>query len=233
LIAAAGSVARLALENERLQAELRAQLTELRASRARIVHATDAERRRLERDLHDGVHQRVLGLALVLQLLQPRIDEASEAAELLGDAERELQAAVRDLREFARGIHPAILSDQGLAAAARTLAIRSPIPVDVNAAEERLPAAVETAAYFTIAEGLANIAKYSQSSVGTARRSLRWVTTESEARTSGVARGCAGSRTASPRSTARSGWTALPGRARASSRRSHARSDRRRLGARA
>jgi signal transduction histidine kinase len=162
LIAAAGSVARLALENERLQAELRAQLTELRASRARIVHATDAERRRLERDLHDGVQQRLLGLALVLQLLQPRIDEASEAAELLGDAERELQAAVRDLREFARGIHPAILSDQGLAAAARTLAIRSPIPVDVNAAEERLPAAVETAAYFTIAEGLANIAKYSQ-----------------------------------------------------------------------
>jgi signal transduction histidine kinase len=171
LIAAAGSVARLALENERLQAELRAQLAELRASRARIVHATDAERRRLERDLHDGVQQRLLGLALVLQLLQPRIEGASEAAELLGDAERELQAAVRDLREFARGIHPAILSDQGLAAAARTLAVRSPVPVDVHAAEERLPAAVETAAYFTIAEGLANIAKYSKAS-------RAWVTVE-------------------------------------------------------
>jgi signal transduction histidine kinase len=171
MIAAAGSVARLALENERLQAELRAQLTELRASRARIVHATDAERRRLERDLHDGVQQRLLGLALVLQLLNPRIDEGSEAAELLGDAERELQAAVRDLREFARGIHPAILGDQGLAAAARTLAVRSPIPVDVRADDERLPAAVETAAYFLIAEGLANVAKYSKAS-------RAWVTVE-------------------------------------------------------
>jgi signal transduction histidine kinase len=171
LIAAAGSVARLALENERLQAELRAQLAELRASRARIVHATDAERRRLERDLHDGVQQRLLGLALVLQLLHPRVDEGSEASELLGDAERELQAAVRDLREFARGIHPAILSDQGLAAAARTLAVRSPIPVDVRADDERLPAAVETAAYFLIAEGLANVAKYSKAS-------RAWVTVE-------------------------------------------------------
>jgi signal transduction histidine kinase len=171
LITAAGSVARLALENERLQAELRAQLAELRASRARIVHATDAERRRLERDLHDGVQQRLLGLSLVLQLLRPRVDEGGEAVELLGDAERELQAAVRDLREFARGIHPAILSDQGLAAAARTLAVRSPIPVDIHAVEERLPAAVESAAYFTIAEGLANIAKYS-------RASHAWVTVE-------------------------------------------------------
>ena len=171
MIAAAGSVARLALENERLQAALRAQLAELRASRARIVHATDAERRRLERDLHDGVQQRLLGIALALKLLEPRVEEASEASELLADAERELQAAVRDLREFARGIHPAILSDQGLAAAARTLAVRSPVPVDVRAADERLPAAVETAAYFMIAEGLANIAKYSKASKA-------WVTVE-------------------------------------------------------
>jgi signal transduction histidine kinase len=135
------------------------------------VHATDAERRRLERDLHDGVQQRLLGLSLVLQLLQLRVAEGSEAAELLGDAEQELQAAVRDLREFARGIHPAILSDQGLSAAARTLAVRSPVPVDVAAGDERLPAAVETAAYFMIAEGLANIAKYSKAS-------RAWVTVE-------------------------------------------------------
>jgi signal transduction histidine kinase len=171
LIHAAGSVARLALENERLHAELRLQLAELRASRTRIVRATDAERRRLERDLHDGVQQRLLGLALVLQMLETRVDERGEALELVGEAETELKAAVRELREFARGIHPAVLSDQGLAAATRTLAVRSPIPVEIDATAERLPAVVETAAYFTIAECLANVAKY-------AKATRAWVTVQ-------------------------------------------------------
>jgi signal transduction histidine kinase len=160
LLEAACAAARLALENERLQAELRAQLTELRASRARIVRTADDERRRLERDLHDGVQQRLLGVSLALQLLRPRIEPHGEAEEFLGEAEAELQAAVRELREFARGIHPAILGDQGLLAAARALAQRSPVPVDVDGAEERLPPPVETAAYFLIAECLANVAKY-------------------------------------------------------------------------
>ena len=171
LVEAAGSVARLALENERLQAELRAQLAELRASRARIVRTAADERRRLERDLHDGVQQRLLGVGLALQLLRPRIEPHGVAEEVLGEAEAELQAAVRELREFAHGIHPAILSDQGLLAAARALAVRSPMPVEVDGADDRLPPAVETAAYFLIAECLANVAKY-------ARASHAWVRVE-------------------------------------------------------
>lgn len=171
LIEAAGSVARLALENERLHAELRLQLAELRASRGRLVRAADTERRRLERDLHDGVQQRLLGLGLVLQMLRARVDRANGAGELVVEAERELRHAVRELREFARGIHPAILSDQGLEAAVHALALRSPVPVDIDATTERLPPVIETAAYFTIAESLANVAKY-------ARASRAWVTVE-------------------------------------------------------
>jgi signal transduction histidine kinase len=171
LIEAAGSVARLALENERLHAELRLQLAELRASRGRLVRAADTERRRLERDLHDGVQQRLLGLGLVLQMLRTRVNGTDGAGELVGEAERELRHAVRELREFARGIHPAILGDQGLDAAVHALAQRSPVPVDIDATTERLPPVIETAAYFTIAESLANVAKY-------ARATRAWVTVE-------------------------------------------------------
>jgi len=171
LIEAAGSVARLALENERLHAELRLQLAELRASRGRLVRAADTERRRLERDLHDGVQQRLLGLGLVLQMLRTRVDGTDGAGELVAEAECELRHAVRELREFARGIHPAILGDQGLDAAVHALAQRSPVPVDIDATTERLPPVIETAAYFTIAESLANVAKY-------ARATRAWVTVE-------------------------------------------------------
>jgi signal transduction histidine kinase len=148
----------LALENERLQAELRAQLNELRESRARIVRTADEERRRLERDLHDGAQQRLLGLGMALQLLRPHVDSSGE--ELLVETEQELQMALAELRELARGIHPAVLTDQGLDAAVRTLAARAPVPVTVKSDSERLPAHVETAAYFVVAEALANIAKY-------------------------------------------------------------------------
>src|SRR6185369_13289606 len=103
LLEAAGSAARLALENERLQAQLRAQLVELRESRARIVKAGDEERRRLERDLHDGAQQRLLSLGMGLQLLHGHVDDASE--ELLDENERELQHALKELRELAHGIH--------------------------------------------------------------------------------------------------------------------------------
>jgi signal transduction histidine kinase len=156
LLEAAGSAARLALENTRLQAELRAQLAELRSSRARIVEAADAERRRLERDLHDGAQQRLLALGLALQLLRER----NADPELLGQAEAELQTALHELRDLARGIHPTILTEQGLGAAVRSLADRAPIPVEVDAGDERYPAAIETAAYFVVAEALNNIAKH-------------------------------------------------------------------------
>jgi signal transduction histidine kinase len=159
LLEAAGSAARFALENERLQAELRAQLEELRESRARIVRAGDEERRRLERDLHDGAQQRLLALGMALQLMRPHVtDEEGDA--LLEQTEAELQEALAELRELARGIHPAVLTDQGLDEAIRTLARRAPVPVDVLACGERLPGHVETAAYFVVAEGLANLTKY-------------------------------------------------------------------------
>jgi signal transduction histidine kinase len=156
LLEAAGSAARLALENARLQAELRTQLEELRASRKRIVEAGDAERRRLERDLHDGAQQRLLALGLVLQLLQ----DGSSDQELLAQAESELHTALRELRDLARGIHPTILSEQGLVPALRSLTDRAPLPVRLQAHDERYPPSVEAAIYFVVAEALANIAKH-------------------------------------------------------------------------
>jgi len=170
LLEAVGSAARFALENERLQAELRAQLAELRESRARIVRAGDEERRRLERDLHDGAQQRLLGIGMALQLLQTARDGDRE--QLLAETEVEVQAALAELRELARGIHPAVLTDHGLGPAVRTLAERSPVPVDVGASDERLPGEVETAVYFIVAEALANVAKHahaSRASVSVAR----------------------------------------------------------------
>jgi signal transduction histidine kinase len=166
LLAAAGAAARLALENERLQAELRAQLAELRASRARIVSAGDEERRRLERDLHDGAQQRLLSLGLALQLARAKVGpESNGAAELLADADVELRSALDELRELAQGIHPATLTEQGLGAALRSLAERSPVPVVIaDLPEVRLAPAAEAAAYFLVSEALANVAKHAHAS---------------------------------------------------------------------
>jgi signal transduction histidine kinase len=166
LLTSAGAAARLALENERLQAELRAQLAELRASRARIVTAGDEERRRLERDLHDGAQQRLLSLGLALQLARAKLGpEGNGSEELLAEADAELRAALDELRELARGIHPAVLTEQGLGPALRSLAARSPVPVTISAAPEgRLPAPTEAAAYFLVSEALANVAKYAEAS---------------------------------------------------------------------
>ncbi len=134
----------------------------------------DAERRRLERDLHDGAQQRLLALGLALQLARAELPEGTASAdELLADAEQELQEALHELRELARGIHPAILTDGGLTPALRTLAERTPIPVSVVGTEGRLPPAVETATYFIVSEALTNVVKHAQASrasvvVGTA-----------------------------------------------------------------
>jgi signal transduction histidine kinase len=166
LLRSAGAAARLALENERLQAELRAQLSELRASRARILSAGDKERRRLERDLHDGAQQRLLSLGLALQLVRAGLGpEANGAATLLGEAEAELAAALEELRQLAQGIHPAVLTEHGLAPALKTLAARSSLPVELQRVpDERLPAPVEAAAYFVVSEALANVAKHARAS---------------------------------------------------------------------
>jgi signal transduction histidine kinase len=166
LLEAVGAAARLAVENSRLQAELRAQLAEVRASRARLIAAGDAERRRIERDLHDGAQQRLLGIRLALRLARGRVgQDDDEVRELLAEADGELMAGLDELRSLARGIHPAVLTDEGLAAALGSLARRAPVPVEIHAElSERLPAPVEAAAYFVASEGLANVAKHAHAS---------------------------------------------------------------------
>ena len=166
LVATVGAAASLALENERLNVELRARVEELRASRARIVQAADDERRRLERDLHDGAQQRLVSLALDLRLASAKLDSDPAAAkELLEESATELGEATTELRELARGLHPAVLSDRGLRPALEALASRAPLPVDLDGPPaERLPAAVESASYFVVAEALTNVARYARAS---------------------------------------------------------------------
>jgi signal transduction histidine kinase len=154
---ALGSTARLAVENEALRAEALAQLEELKASRARIVEAGDATRRRLERNLHDGAQQRLLALSYDLRLAQAgaHADHDEALVGLLDMAGGETASALEELRELAQGIHPAILSEAGLAPALQTLADEAPLPVEIrNVAPERQPAAVETTAYVTVTDAI-------------------------------------------------------------------------------
>lgn len=165
LVRAAGAAARLALENARLQAETRVQLEQVKESRVRIVAAADEERKRIERDLHDGAQQRLAALALQLRTAQRRLDsrEADPAVEaLLESAVLELQAANEELRELVRGVYPAILTEEGLAAALESLALRNPFPIELDVLEGRLPPRVEATAYFVTCEGLANVTKHAQ-----------------------------------------------------------------------
>jgi signal transduction histidine kinase len=164
LVHAVGAAAALTLENERLDAELRAHVAELRASRSRIVTAGYAERRRLERDLHDGAQQRLMALGINLRMARNQLEsDAQQAGALIDASLEELNAATAELRELARGIHPATLTDRGLAAALGGLAGRSPVPVElVEAPHERLPAPVESAVYFVVAEALTNVARYAK-----------------------------------------------------------------------
>jgi signal transduction histidine kinase len=164
LVRAVGATAALTLENERLDAELRAHVDELRASRARIITAGYTERQRLERDLHDGAQQRLMALGINLRLARDLVTSDTRAAGTLLDASlEELNQATRELRELARGIHPAVLTDRGLDAALNGLAGRSPVPVElVQTLDERLPSSVESAVYFVVAEALTNVARYAQ-----------------------------------------------------------------------
>jgi signal transduction histidine kinase len=171
LLRSVAAAAGLAMANERLQAQLHARVQELRASRARIVEAGTHERRRLERNLHDGAQQRLVALSLTLRLAQARLRTEPDVADaLLGGAQDELNLALGELRELARGIHPAILSDRGLGAALEALAGRAPIPVELaELPPEPLPEPIEAAAYFLVAEALTNVVKYARASQATVR----------------------------------------------------------------
>jgi signal transduction histidine kinase len=163
MVEAVRAAATMALDNERLLQESEARLAEVQASRQRIVAAGDAERRRLERDLHDGAQQRLVAIALQLRMIQADIRRDPAAAEqLVTAASGQLAASLEELRELARGIHPAAL-DHGLASALDSLASRSTVPTAVSCdAPEHLPQAVELAAYFVACEALANVGKYAQ-----------------------------------------------------------------------
>ncbi len=166
LVQAAAAAASLALDNERLKADLRARVEDLRVSRVRIVEAGDAARRRIERDLHDGAQQQLVSLALDLRLLKARLRDA-EAASVVDDLAEKLGVALAELRELARGIHPVVLTAQGLGPAVRSVAARTAVPVDVRVdlgEDERLSPPIEAAAYFLVAEALTNVVRYAGAS---------------------------------------------------------------------
>jgi signal transduction histidine kinase len=152
-------------EHRRARA-LHARVDDLRTARQRIIAAADAERRRIERDLHDGAQQRMVAVAVTLGLAEARFASDPESAfKLIAQAREEAQAAVKELRELARGIHPAVLSDRGLGAALEALAARAPVPVEVSGVPESpLAHEIEACAYFVTAEALTNVAKYAHAS---------------------------------------------------------------------
>jgi signal transduction histidine kinase len=149
--------------------ELTAQVSELEDARSRIIAAADAERRRIERDLHDGAQQRLVALSLTLRMAESRAQKGDpEAQELIRSAGEEAGLALKELRDLARGIHPAILTNRGLAAALDDLAARATVPVEVvDSPRERLPDQIEAAAYFVVSECLANVGKHAQASSAT------------------------------------------------------------------
>jgi signal transduction histidine kinase len=165
LVEATVGAARLAIVNGRLRAEVQAQLAEVFASRKRIVEAADRARRKVERDLHDGAQQRLVGLSLGLRLLEDQIEGDPGLTDQIEGLQDELRGALAELRELARGLHPTILTEEGLGAAIEALAERAPFPVSVVFADEdRYPPPIEATAYFLVAEALTNVAKYAGAS---------------------------------------------------------------------
>jgi signal transduction histidine kinase len=143
---------------------------EIRASRARIVQAADDARRKLERNLHDGAQQRLVSLSLSLRLAEAKLaSDPKQAGEILAGARDELAFAVDELRELARGIHPAVLTERGLAAALEGVVARTPLPVELELPGLRLPDQVEAAAYYVVSEALTNVAKYAGASAAHVR----------------------------------------------------------------
>ena len=137
---------------------------ELKASRTRIVAAEDEARRQLERNLHDGAQQRLVALSVALRLAQGKLADPEAAGEILDRAGDELARALEELRELARGIHPAVLTDRGLGAALRSLAERAPIPVELSTLDRRLPVHIEAAAYYVVSEAVTNVVKHARAS---------------------------------------------------------------------
>jgi signal transduction histidine kinase len=173
LVEAVAATAAIALDDARLHAESEGRLAELRASRERLVAAGDAERRRLERNLHDGAQQRLVSVALQLRMIQSRVREDPALEQLVSAATDEVSQSLEELRELARGIHPAVLN-HGLQAALKSLATRASVPTSVSfESPARLPEPVELAAYFVACEALANIAKYAHATQATVRVSRR------------------------------------------------------------
>jgi signal transduction histidine kinase len=168
LLAAVTAAAEIALENARLHVELRGRLQELRGSRARIVDVANKERQRLERNLHDGAQQRLVALSLELSLLGGDLSSDKGAQERLDRAQRQIAVSLAELREIARGIHPAVLSAHGLAVALEQLAALAPVRVRLAVETGgRLPEALEVAAYYLVCESLANVGKYAQAASAT------------------------------------------------------------------
>jgi signal transduction histidine kinase len=166
-----GSVAAalsLSLENTQLHIELRARLEELRGSRARILESAQRERRRLERNLHDGAQQRLVALSLDLGQLKEQLEGDRAARERIDRAQDEVAASLHELREIARGIHPAVVTGHGLAVALEQLAVRAAVPIRLTVGiRGRLPEAIEVASYYVVAESLTNVGKYAQASEAT------------------------------------------------------------------
>jgi signal transduction histidine kinase len=156
---------RIAMERDRLHRDLARKIDELKASRARLVKVADEERRRLERNLHDGAQQRLTVVLLALRRLEQRVDEDPELASIVTSARQELQEAIGDLRELARGLHPPRLAQYGLGAAVRAAAIRSSIPIELDLKfDEELPHEIAVGAYYVCAEAVTNTVKHAQAS---------------------------------------------------------------------
>jgi len=165
LLEAVTAAAGFALENARLHAELRARVEELKGSRARIIEAAQTERQRLERDLHDGAQQRLVALSLELGLLEQQFEADANARAMLDQTRREVAESLRELRDLAHGIHPAVVTGHGLAVALKRLVARAHVPVQLTVAlDGRLPEPQEVAAYYVVSESLTNIAKYANAS---------------------------------------------------------------------
>jgi signal transduction histidine kinase len=174
LLAAVTAAAGIAVENARLHAELRARLEELRGSRARVLEAGQSERQRLERNLHDGAQQRLIALSLELSLLEQQLDGDADTAARLALARAEIAASLEELREVARGLHPAVVSAHGLEVALEQLAARAAVPVTLTVrVGARLPEPLEVAAFYLVSESLANIARYADASVASVEVSRR------------------------------------------------------------
>ena len=165
LLDAVAAAAAIALENGRLHAELNARLEELQASRARVIEAGQAERKRLARNLHDGTQQRLVALSVELALLERKLGADAEASTRIGQVKTEIAASLAELRDIAQGLHPSLLTLHGLPAALKSIAARAPVPVDLDVVVEgRLPEPVEVAAYYVVSESLANIGKHAHAS---------------------------------------------------------------------